>query len=52
MTVIVYIPGMTGGFAGFAGFVPADGRAVAVLSDTARSVDDLARALLSGEVAP
>ena len=49
---ITWHNGMTGGFAGFAGFVPADGRAVAVLSDTARSVDDLARALLSGEVAP
>lgn len=43
--------GMTGGYAAFAGFTPETGRGIVILTDTARSVDDLARGILTGEVA-
>lgn len=49
-TPITWHNGMTGGFASFVGFDPADGRGVIVLSDTARSVDELGVGVLTGEV--
>lgn len=45
---LVWHNGQTGGYASFAGFSPARGVGVVVLSNTARSVDDLALALLTG----
>ena len=47
---ITWHNGMTGGFAAFVGFDPADGRGIAVLTDTARSVDELGVGVLTGEV--
>lgn len=43
--------GMTGGFASFVGFDPGSGRGIAVLTDTARGVDELGMGVLSGTVA-
>lgn len=48
---ITWHNGMTGGFAAFIGFDPADGRGVAVLSDTSLSVDALGVDVLTGAVA-
>ena len=50
-TPLTWHNGMTGGFAAFAGFVPDSGRGLVILTDTARSVDEVARDVLSGEVA-
>lgn len=47
---IIWHNGMTGGYAAFAGWNVDTGRGVALLSDTARSLDDLALAVLAGEV--
>src|SRR5699024_7342324 len=49
-TPLTWHNGMTGGFAAFAGFVPDSGRGLVILTDTARSVDEVARDVLSGEV--
>lgn len=46
----VHHNGMTGGFAAFVGFTPATGRGIAILTDTARSVDALAVDILTGAV--
>lgn len=43
--------GMTGGYAAFAGWDPSSGRGLALFSDTARSLDELAVGVLTGEVA-
>lgn len=48
---VVWHNGMTGGFASFCGWNRATGRGIVLLTDTATSVDDLALAVLSGEVA-
>lgn len=45
---LVWHNGQTGGYASFVGFSPARGVGVVVLSNTARSVDDLALTLLTG----
>ncbi|MFC7376173.1 serine hydrolase domain-containing protein [Brachybacterium sp. GCM10030268] len=42
--------GMTGGFAAFTGWDPSTGRGIVLLTDTARSLDDVAVAVLTGEV--
>lgn len=49
---LVWHNGQTGGYASFVGFSPARGAGVVVLSNTARSVDDLALALLTGGPIP
>jgi len=48
---ITWHNGMTGGYASFVGWDPATGRGLALLSDTARSLDELAVGVLTGEVA-
>lgn len=48
---IAWHNGMTGGFASFVGINQTTGRGVAVLTDTAQAVEDLAMAVLTGEVA-
>ncbi|WME22952.1 serine hydrolase domain-containing protein [Brachybacterium sp. GU-2] len=48
---ITWHNGMTGGYASFVGWDPSSGRGLALLSDTARSLDDLAVRVLTGEVA-
>lgn len=47
---ITWHNGMTGGYASFVGWDPSSGRGLALLSDTARSLDDLAVRVLTGEV--
>jgi CubicO group peptidase (beta-lactamase class C family) len=47
---ITWHNGMTGGYAAFVGWDPVTGRGLALLSDTARSLDDLAAGVLTGEV--
>ncbi|OFT65641.1 serine hydrolase, partial [Brachybacterium sp. HMSC06H03] len=48
---ITWHNGMTGGYASFVGWDPSSGRGLALLSDTARSLDELAVGVLTGEVA-
>ncbi|MFE7606526.1 serine hydrolase domain-containing protein [Brachybacterium paraconglomeratum] len=48
---ITWHNGMTGGYASFVGWDPSTGRGLALLSDTARSLDELAVGVLTGEVA-
>lgn len=48
---ITWHNGMTGGYAAFVGWDPSSGRGLALLSDTARSLDELAVGVLTGEVA-
>ena len=48
---ITWHNGMTGGYAAFAGWDPSSGRGLALFSDTARSLDELAVGVLTGEVA-
>ncbi|GAP77934.1 MULTISPECIES: serine hydrolase domain-containing protein [Brachybacterium] len=48
---ITWHNGMTGGYAAFVGWEPSSGRGLALLSDTARSLDELAVGVLTGEVA-
>lgn len=47
----VFHNGMTGGYTSFAGFTPATGRGIVILSDTARNVDEVGVGVLTGEVA-
>lgn len=47
----VFHNGMTGGYASFAGFTPATGKGIAILTDTARNVDEIGVGVLTGEVA-
>ncbi|MEJ6543886.1 serine hydrolase [Brachybacterium paraconglomeratum] len=47
---ITWHNGMTGGYASFVGWDPSSGRGLALLSDTARSLDELAVRVLTGEV--
>lgn len=47
---ITWHNGMTGGYAAFVGWEPSSGRGLALLSDTARSLDELAVRVLTGEV--
>ena len=46
----VHHNGMTGGFAAFVGFTPETGRGIAILTDTARSVDALGVDILTGKM--
>ena len=48
---ITWHNGMTGGYASFVGWDPSSGRGLALFSDTARSLDELAVGVLTGEVA-
>lgn len=48
---ITWHNGMTGGYASFVGWDPSNGRGLALFSDTARSLDELAVGVLTGEVA-
>ena len=48
---ITWHNGMTGGYASFVGWDPTSGRGLALLSDTARSLDELAVGVLTGAVA-
>lgn len=48
---ITWHNGMTGGYASFVGWDPLTGRGLALLTDTARSLDELAVGVLTGEVA-
>ena len=48
---ITWHNGMTGGYASFVGWDPSSGRGLALFSDTARSLDELAMGVLTGEVA-
>lgn len=48
---ITWHNGMTGGYASFVGWDPGSGRGLALFSDTARSLDELAVGVLTGEVA-
>ena len=48
---ITWHNGMTGGYAAFVGWDPSSGRGLALFSDTARSLDELAVGVLTGEVA-
>ena len=47
---ITWHNGMTGGYASFVGWDPSSGRGLALLSDTARSLDELAVGVLTGAV--
>lgn len=47
----VFHNGMTGGYASFAGFTPATGRGIVILTDTARNVDEIGVDVLTGKVA-
>ena len=48
---ITWHNGMTGGYASFVGWDPSSGRGLALFSDTARSLDELAVGVLTWEVA-
>ncbi|MFC0674450.1 serine hydrolase domain-containing protein [Brachybacterium hainanense] len=48
---MIWHNGMTGGFSSFCGWLPETGRGVVLLSDTARSLDELAAGVLTGAVA-
>ena len=48
---ITWHNGMTGGYASFVGWDPSSGRGLALFSDTARSLDELAVGVLTGELA-
>lgn len=47
---VVWHNGMTGGFASFVGYVEGEERGIAILTDTAASVDEVAFGILEGSV--
>lgn len=47
---IVWHNGMTGGFASFVGYVEGEERGIVILTDTAKSVDEIAISILEGGV--
>lgn len=50
-TMSIWHNGMTAGYAAFAGWHEGTGRGIVLLSDTARSLDDIVAQVLTGEVA-